>query len=136
MSAQSEERAFDLDGALARLAAEAGPSRALEARVLADAALVSAGRRPAPAKPNRAERAGLGQRLAGLVRRPAYGFAGAAATLALSLAIGLGFWTGEEAPRQAGFDDAVLSQLSPLDSLERDVIATLDEDLLDPDAPF
>ncbi|HUF55915.1 MAG TPA: hypothetical protein VMM55_05070 [Thermohalobaculum sp.] len=138
MSTGSEGRNRRLDAALARLVAEAAPGPALAARVLADAAMVAAGRRPAPGQgagtPPRGRLAGL---LAGLFARPSFGLAGAAATVAIGVALGYGFHGDEAGSPAAGDLDAdVLSVFSPLDRLEHDVIASLDEDLLDPDAPL
>ena len=116
--------------ALARLVAEAAPSPALEARVLADAAMVAAERRPAPVRRGSEART----LLARLFDRRAYGFAGAAATLAVGIALGFGLLGESGAPDP--LDPSLLSEFSPLDRLEREVMASLDEDLLDPDAPL
>ena len=129
------DRERRLDRALARLAAEGAPPPALEARVLADAAMVAAERHPAPAQRARPPRRGW---LARLFARPAYGLAGAGAvaTVALGIVVGYGL-KDEDDPVSAGRLDAeVLSALSPLDRLEREVMASLDEDLLDPESPL
>lgn len=138
MRTRTEREAFDLDAALARLADEARPGPALTARVLADAAMVASGRQPAPVARAAAPRAGLRARLAGLLARPSFGIAGAFATLALSLALGLGYgYMNERAVlNTAGLDERVLSELSPLDGLEREVIAAVDDDLFGFDAPL
>lgn len=99
-------KAFDLDAALARLAEEAGPSPALTARVLADAAMVSAERCPAPAPARGAgsSRAGWRARMGRMDGRLhgrqgrhgridgwwGLGLGGVAATLAVGLALGIG----------------------------------------------
>lgn len=140
MSKRIEEEAFDLDVALARLADEMQPRPALAARVLADAAMVSAERRPAAPDRERApvRSAGISAWLSGLLSRPAYGAAGAFATLLLSLGLGLGygFMNEREVLDAAGIDATVLSQLSPLDGIEREVVAAVDDDVFGFDAPL
>ena len=138
MSTRTDRDAFDLDRALARLAAEASPGQALTARVLADAARVSAEWRPAAEAPRRTAAPGLWSRLAGAFRHPSYGVAGALATLALSLGLGLGYGYMNERTvlSAAGLDEAALAEFSPLDDLEREVIAAVDEDLFGLDAPL
>ena len=135
MTTGADGRDRRLDAALARLAAEAAPGAALRARVLADAAMVSAERRPAPGQGARARGPARGW-LDGLLRRPTFGLAGAVATVALGVALGLGFYGDEAAPPPGELDADLLSALSPFDGIEREVIASLDEDLLDPDAPL
>lgn len=138
MSTRIGDGTYPVEEALARLAAEAGPGPALEARVLADAAMVSAERRPAAARPRARSRSALVAWIRGLFSRPGYGVAGAAVTVALTLAvvIGYGLGNGDDAGEPRRIDDALLSQLSPLDSFERELMAGLDEELFEPGAPL
>lgn len=135
MSTRSEDQVFDLDRSLARLAAEAAPNPALAARVLADAAMVTAERQPAGEAPERKRGRGWFARLG---RRPVWGMAGAAATLALSLALGFGYGFNNEREvlGVGGLDHSVLSELSPLDGLENDVISAVGEDFFGIDVPL
>lgn len=119
-------RAVDLDTALARLAAEVEPNPALKARVLADAAMVSAERRPAVAlRPRRAARGGFGW----LTGWTGLSVGGALATAALALA--LGFGGGLDLLGGGQGDQLTESDLAALEGIEREVLATLDDDFFD-----
>ena len=134
MSTGADGQDRRLESALARLVAEAAPRPALHARVRADAAMVAAERWPVPGQRQRAlPRRGL---LARLFERPAFGLAGAAATVAIGVALGFGLVGGDDVSPGGSLDTDLLSALSPLDGIEREVMASLDEDLLDPDAPL
>lgn len=117
-------KALDLDAALARLAAEVEPNPALQARVLADAAMVSAERRPAQA-PQRRRASGGWSWLSGWT---GLSLGGAVATAALALAIGLG---GGLDLLSGGDEPLSEADLAAFEGIEREVIATLDDDFFD-----
>lgn len=141
LSVMVEKADFDLDAALAALAREAGaaspaPGPDLVARVLADAAEVSAGRRPAPARarpvarpvagPLAGKAAGGGGRFgafSGAISGAIFGWTtGAVACMALGLALGIGVGLEMNTGPLSIFDNSMQAE-TPLAALEPPLLA-------------
>jgi hypothetical protein len=123
----TEKAPIDLDAALEALAraervARPRVSDRLRARVLADAAEVSAGRRVTAAAPARPARARWGGWLGGLDLWA--GAAVAAALICLAVGLGVGYQAGEAVLAQVGLGDARLARAADYE------VAVLSEDVL------
>lgn len=136
MGERSDMSEMALDGVLRRLAREAAPGDALTARVLADAAMVtaeSAAKAPAAAPSRPRESGGWFDRI---VRGGLFGPAGAVAAMGLCLAIGIGVGVTNDREVLQRIDESMLMQISEIDVIESEVIAAADDDIFGLDAPL